>query len=374
MITEPIGLYIHVPFCKSKCNYCDFLSFPCAVSRYEQDYVDALIGEISSYRQAPKLRVDTVFFGGGTPTLLSEKSFVKIFAAINEAFLLLSNTEITVESNPKTLNEQKLRILKELGVNRVSMGLQSVHENELRELGRIHSFDDFLSSYEICEKLGVTNINIDLMYGIPHQTYASFAETLRRVSAFSPKHISVYGLMLEEGTPFFAKKDSLVLPSEDEECEMYYLAADFLRGVGYRHYEISNSAKEGYECRHNLKYWHDQEYIGLGLAAHSYFGKKRYSNVSSFEEYFSPEMAKYRQETTLTEADEAYEFAMMRLRLAEGFSLSEYEARFSRSFLFGREDFIQKLQSAELLSLENGRINLTEKGFYVSNSILSELL
>jgi oxygen-independent coproporphyrinogen-3 oxidase len=263
---------------------------------------------------------------------------------------------------------------KRLGVNRISMGLQSIHENELKILGRIHSFNDFLKSYELCYRHGIENLNLDLMYGIPSQTPVSFRKTLDTIAAIAPKHISAYGLILEEGTRFFEIRDSLQFPSEEEEFEMYRMASDILSGKGYSHYEISNYAKEGFECKHNLKYWHDEQYIGFGLSAHSYFNGKRYSNHVEFSEYFSPQREQYISEQILTVDDQAYEYAMLRLRLSEGFSLSEYERKFSRSFLKGKEKFVDSLISLGYVTVFGDRIALTESGFYVSNSILSELL
>ena len=374
MITDPIGLYVHVPFCKSKCAYCDFLSFPACTEKYEEDYVDALIREISSYKGEERIRVDTVFFGGGTPTLLSKDSFSRIAEAIYKTFQIMPNTEFTLEANPKTVLSESLAAYKEYGVNRISLGLQSSHKNELKKLGRIHNFDEFLASYELCRNAGIENINVDLMYGIVDQTLSSFEKTLCRVAALSCEHISVYGLILESGTPLYNMRDKLTFPTEDEECDMYYLAADLLRSYGYLHYEISNYAKSGYECRHNLKYWRDAEYIGLGLAAHSYYGNKRFSNPESFSEYFAPDMPNYRTETVITKEDNAYEYAMMRLRLREGFSLNDYRERFSVSFTEGKEGYIENLIGGGFLKIENGRISLTEKGFYVSNTILSELI
>ena len=374
MTTDLIGLYVHIPFCKSKCAYCDFVSFGNALCEYEEKYVSALIDEISEYKREEKIGIDTIFFGGGTPSLLSPESLKKIMTAIRKVFEIFPDAEITVEANPKTLSEEKLVAYRELGINRISLGLQSIHEKELKILGRIHNFDEFLESYELCRRFGIANINVDLMYGIPEQTKESFRETLGKVIALSPEHISAYGLILEEGTRLYEMKDALTLPSEDEECEMYYLAAKMLYDAGYSHYEISNYSKEGKRSRHNLKYWHDSEYIGVGLAAHSYFGKKRYFNTSLFSEYFSPERKEYRQTEEISETDAAYEYAMMNLRLSDGLSLSDYERKFSRSFLLGREELIEEFIGGGYMTLADGRLSLTDSGFYVSNSILSSLL
>ena len=374
MITEPLGIYVHIPFCKSKCRYCDFVSFKNAQKEYEQRYVNALISEACEYSRSKKIKADTVFFGGGTPSVLSEDSFAKIALALKDVFDFSDNTEFTIEANPKTLTKEKLSVYRELGVNRISLGLQTSIEKELKILGRIHNFEDFLSSYKLCLDSGIKNINVDLMYAVPYQTVDSFFETLKRVIEINPKHISAYSLILEEGTPLFLEKEKLPFPTEDEECRMYYTAAEILSLSGYCHYEISNYAKPGYECRHNLKYWRDKEYVGLGLAAHSYFDKKRYSNPNLFSEYFSPDKKKYITVEEIGAQENAYEYAMLGLRLSEGISLSEYEKRFNKSFFEGREEAIECLISANYIKVSCGRIFLTEAGFYVSNAILRQLL
>ena len=374
MITEPIGLYVHIPFCKSKCEYCDFLSFAGALQKYEESYVEGLVNEISEYEREEKIAVDTVFFGGGTPSVISGKSFEKIVNKLKDAFDILPDAEFTIEANPKTVTKEKLSVYTSLGVSRISLGLQSIHENELKILGRIHNFNEFLESYNLCLDAKISNINVDLMYALPSQTVDSFRKTLSTVISLSPAHISAYGLILEEGAALYRKKDTLSFPTVDEECDMYYMAAELLAKSGYGHYEISNYAREGKECRHNLKYWQDKEYIGLGLAAHSYYGKKRYSNPVGFSEYFSPERKEYRQVEDINEDANAYEYAMMHLRLARGFSLSDYEKRFNRSFVDGKSEFIDELIKGGYLKLSDGRIALTEKGFYVSNTIISELI
>lgn len=374
MTTEPIGIYVHIPFCKSKCAYCDFVSFQGALEKYEQSYTEALVKEIYFYKTAPKIKADTVFFGGGTPSVISEKSFAEIAKALYDTFDILPSVEFTIESNPKTLSSEKLRVYTSLGVNRISLGLQSCHKKELKILGRIHNFEDFESSYELAQKHGISNVNVDLMYALPGQKTSDFVRSLDRVLALCPPHISAYSLILEEGTKLFDMKDSLSFPTEEEECEMYEALTETLRNAGYLHYEISNYAKAGFECRHNLKYWQDREYIGFGLAAHSYYGKKRYSNPTSFSEYFSLSAGEYIQTEEITPADNAYEYAMMHLRLSNGFSLSEYKRRFSTDFLLGREAFIFEITRAGYMKIDNDRIRLTEKGFYVSNEILSRLL
>ena len=371
MITKPIGLYIHVPFCVKKCNYCDFCSYPAkdVSSSARASYLETLSDELRGYKREERVCVDTVFFGGGTPSLLEPFEIEKIFEAINESFDVVQTAEITIEVNPGTVTEEKLLLYKALGVNRISIGLQSIHENELKKLGRIHSYDEFVSAYTLARKCGFDNISIDLMYGIPDQTVESFAKTIDAVIALSPEHVSAYGLILEEGTPLYCMRDSLILPDEDGECDMYELAYRRLTEAGYSHYEISNYARQDRASRHNLHYWRREEYIGVGVAAHSYFEGVRYSNPSSLDDYLKGDTKE-----SETDTDAAFEYAMLALRLAEGFSLSEYEKSFSHSFFEGRKDRIDRYIALGYMTVSEGRLALTDRGMYVSNAILSDLL
>ena len=373
METKPIGVYIHIPFCKRKCNYCDFCSVSASDETVER-YVDALCEEIISFSKDKILDVDTVFFGGGTPSILNGEELKRIMSVLQKSFNILPGTEITLEVNPGTVNEEKASAFVNAGITRISIGMQSIHENEMKILGRIHDFKDFLNTYKAFTNSGIDNISVDLMYGIPEQTVSSFKQTLLKIIELSPKHISCYGLIIEEGTPFFDNLEKLDLPSEDDECEMYSLANKMLTDAGYRHYEISNYAKDGYRSRHNLKYWHNEEYIGFGISAHSYLGGKRFYNTSDFDEYFTLDSAKYRKEESDLAGIDPFEYAMLALRLDDGFLLSDYEKLFGKSFTDGRKEKIEKLQELGLLKISNGRIALTCDGFYVSNSILSDLL
>ena len=373
MTTKPRGLYLHTPFCVRKCNYCDFASFKEADCSWREKYIDTLCHEIGLYADK-NIVIDTIFFGGGTPSLLTPLEFSRIVEKINESFIVLPDVEFTLEANPRTLTEEKLKDFMSLGVNRLSIGLQSVHENEQTILGRIHNYDDFLSTYHMARRLGIKNINVDLMYGIPNQTMESFYKTLERVISLEPEHMSLYGLILEEGTPLYNARETLVFPSEDDECDMYYLATDVMRRSGYLHYEISNYAKEGYASRHNIKYWHANEYIGVGLAAHSYYSGVRYGNSDDIGEYLSGDYAKYDLGEVLDNKSLAYEYVMLRLRLSEGFDLTDYRDRFGTDFRQGREETLSMMEKGGLLTIENNRISLTERGFYLSNNILTELL
>ncbi len=374
MITDGIGLYVHVPFCVSKCKYCDFASFGGITGDVRARYVARLVEEIKGYKKEERITVNTLFFGGGTPSLLTEGELNEIFSAIRDSFILTPDAEITVEANPKTLSREGLEVYKRLGVNRLSIGLQSIHKNELKMLGRIHDFSDFKESLALAREAGFDNINVDLMYAIPEQTVESLEKTVREVIALSPTHISAYSLIIEEGTPFYEMRERISLPSEDEELLMYRTLAELLAEGGYLHYEISNYAKAGYECRHNLKYWRDEHYIGVGLAAYSYFNGERFGNTRIMDEYLSDNYTQYGYREALSQADEEFEYAMLRLRLREGISIEEYRARFSKDFTDGRMAALQRYEREGLLVFQQGRIRLTERGFYLSNAILAEIL
>ena len=374
MRTEPIGLYVHIPFCLKKCNYCDFCSFSELSEKQRKDYISCLIKEIKSYRDEDKISIDTIFFGGGTPSLLTSEEFISIIREIENSFNICENAEFTIEANPKTLTREKLKTYVSCGVNRISIGMQTIHENERKILGRVHNFQDFKTAYQLVLDAGIENVNVDIMYGIPEQTLESFKKTLETVVVLNPAHISAYGLILEEGTRFWKSKDRLMFPSEDSECMMYNFACEFLALHGYKHYEISNYAKPSMESRHNLKYWRNQKYIGVGISAYSYFNSKRYGNTSKISEYLSDNSAKYSSGEVIDSESEAYEYVMLGLRLSEGISLSEYKRRFGKDFLFGKEEKINAYINTGYIIKTQDRIALTEKGFYVSNAILTELL
>ena len=365
MTTKAVGLYVHIPFCVRKCNYCDFCSRPPTASDFDR-YFERLEKELLLYRRSPKILIDSIFVGGGTPSLLPHGYFTRLFDLIKNTFDIDPMAEITTEINPGTLTREKAEEYKSVGINRVSVGLQTVHENELKKLGRIHSYSDFLTSYNLLREVGFANISVDLMYGIPGQTAESLAKTLATVTALNPDHISLYGLIVEPGTPFGDACDTLPLPTEDEECDMYYMAADYLARHGYTHYEISNYARDGYECRHNLKYWHNEEYIGIGAAAHSFFEGRRYGN--------SRDLFAITPDGDADDVSTPQEYVMMHLRLREGFSLTEYRERYGTDFLEGRKEVISRLATAGLLTVAQDRLSLTECGFYVSNGILAEIL
>jgi len=370
MKADPIGIYVHIPFCLKKCSYCDFCSYPSVSDQLREAYLSRLVAEISVYKER-SLTVDTVFFGGGTPTLLTSKEFSLISDALHKNFKIKDNAEFTIEANPKTVTLESMRAFAECGVNRVSIGLQSIHENELKILGRIHNFRDFLRSYDAVRAAGIGNVNVDVMYGIPDQSVESFAESLEAVTKLSPEHLSLYSLIIEEGTPIHGLQNSLSFPSEDDELSMYFGAVGSLLRQGYEHYEISNYSKAGYRCRHNEKYWNGKEYLGFGVAAYSYLDGVRFGNVREIGKYVtSSEPSAYKE--LIDREAEAFEFIMLHLRISDGFSLSEYLSRFGcMPSVVGSKRFYD-LCSGGYVNFDGDRISLTDKGMYVSNTIIAE--
>ena len=368
---KSLGIYIHIPFCLRKCLYCDFCSFPEGKEKMES-YANELCRRIEAAPTHSDRVVDTVYFGGGTPTLLPHPLFGKIFETVNKCFCLSDSAEITAECNPATADKAYLRALRDIGVNRLSIGLQSVHEKELTALGRAHGFEDFLRTYTDAREAGFSNISADLMYGIPHQTQESFRESLSRLARLSPEHISAYGLKVERGTPFYKMKDSLPLPDEDGECGMYLAMSELLPKYGYHKYEISNFAKVGYESRHNLKYWMGEEYLGFGVAAHSYFGGERFGNSRDMDAFLrgdSIECERY----TVGEREGFNEYIMLSMRLSRGIDLAELERMTGKSF-YELFPTARALAANGFIVEKNGRAAFTDKGFLVSNAILSDML
>ena len=351
------GLYIHVPFCLSKCPYCDFYSI-----KYNKDTADNYTGAVIRNIRHYGGEFDTVYFGGGTPFLLWEKicEILKFADTTKDA-------EITVEANPCTVDEKSLEALREAGVNRISFGIQSLNDNELKALGRRHDVDTAVNAVRIAKEQGFDNISADIMLGTPGQTVESVTETIQQLSALPVTHISAYMLKIEENTPFASTKP--VLPDEDEVCSIYLKATELLCSLGFNQYEISNYAKEGFSCRHNLKYWNCGEYLGIGPAAHSYYNGKRFFVERDLNAFISNEY----QQTITEEGDFGgyEEYAMLRLRLTEGLSLSEYEA------LGGDAESMKRLLHTipkEYASIDGDVVSLTPKGFLVSNMIIGRLL
>ncbi len=364
------GLYIHIPFCIKKCAYCDFPSYS-GCDEYFEKYIDALLFETRKYRGE---KIDTVFIGGGTPTVLSETLLEKLLAGINESFDILPEAEFSAEANPGTVTEEKLAILKSGGVNRLSIGVQSFDNKELEILGRIHDSQTALETVEAAQRY-FDNVNIDIMTAIPRQTEKSLMNTLKTAVATGVNHMSCYSLIVEEGTPFYSmyENGTLFLCSEDEDREMFETLCSYMKNQGFERYEISNFAKPGKRCRHNMKYWNTEDYIGIGAAAHSCVEGKRFYNTADLRKYIKqpgiPE-----EITELSLSDRMGEYVMMALRTIDGVSFEEFRRRFGRSFTEVYFSQLEKLKNTDLVRINEHSFALTEKGFDVSNGIMCEFV
>ena len=370
---KQLGIYIHIPFCLKKCGYCDFCSFVGKSSEYMSRYADELCRRIAAAGQAADgYAVDTVYFGGGTPSLMAADDIGRVLSAVRESFDVIDSAEITLECNPATADRQYFEEIRAFGVNRLSMGMQSALDTELRLLGRAHNREEFLRCFADARAAGFYNVSVDLMYGIPNQTMESLRESVELLTSLSPEHISAYGLMIEDGTPFARRIDELSVADDDGQAQMYLYLCEALRAAGYERYEISNFARVGRESRHNTRYWLGSEYIGFGVAAHSYFGGERYGNSRDIDAFMESRDICCERETVCGE-DIRMEYVMLRMRLCEGVSVSDYKERFGRDFL---ADFpqIQVWIKQGFVALRDGRVAFTDKGSLVSNVLLSEML
>ena len=373
-----VGIYIHVPFCRSKCYYCDFCSKTRVSDEQTEQYTRALCAEIEFIAQKIKESgadtplADTVYFGGGTPTLLSPKMFEKILLAVNEHFGIADGAEITAETNPKTADYGKLCDIRGLGINRLSIGMQSVHDSELKKLGRIHSFSDFCNTYNDARHAGFDNISADLMYGIPDQTKESFARSVKTLAELDPEHISSYCLTIEEKTHFDRHRDELVLPSEDTVADMYSDLTQILESHGYNKYEISNFAHKSRESKHNIKYWRLEDYLGFGPAAYSCFDSVRYGHTRDIAAYTDGKKTYCDVEKTEL-IEQMNEYVMLGLRMSDGIMINDFEMRFGISFndAFGKK--IAKF-TPEHVYMDSEVCRFTPRGMFVSNFILSDIL
>ena len=367
-------IYIHIPFCIRKCDYCDFLSGPSGPEE-QADYVQALLREIQAVEEGEGRSVSSIFIGGGTPSVLDERLLGDILREIRNRFKMEEDAEITIEVNPGTANIGKLQAYRKMGINRLSIGLQSPEDRELKILGRIHNYGQFLETYQEARTVGFDNINIDLMSAIPDQTYEGWVKNLRTVAELEPEHISAYSLIVEEGTPFAARK--LNLPDEDTEYNMYEATAQILKEYGFEQYEISNYARKGRECRHNVGYWTRQDYLGFGLGASSLYGKERFANTTDMKKYLenskNPEKIR-EKEPSLTREDEMAEFMFLGLRMTKGISKADFQRCFGCTIESVYGEVLEKYESMELLLEKDGRIFLSREGIHVSNSIMAEFL
>ncbi len=376
---KELGIYIHIPFCVKKCNYCDFLSFS-SDERTREAYVETLVKEMRLEAQRyGSYQVQTVFFGGGTPSLLTVEQLEHLMRELRQQFSFCKEAEISMEVNPGTVTPESLAGYYRAGINRLSIGLQSANDEEMRLLGRIHNYPMFLECYEAAVAAGFENINVDVMSALPGQTCASYRETLEKVLSLKPvpKHISAYSLIIEEETPFYdaVKQGRLQLPEEDAEREMYDLTATLLREAGFHRYEISNYAREGYECRHNKSYWTRKNYLGLGLGAASLMDNVRFGNERDMQAYRARiDAGKAREEeTALTVQEQMEETMFLGLRLMEGVSKTEFEKTFGVPMESMYKSVLEKhIQNGLLLGGE--RIRLTNRGIDLSNQVMADFL
>ncbi len=380
-----LGIYVHIPFCAKKCNYCDFYSLASDEDE-KKNYIEALKREIKEV--AKKVSTDyevyTIYFGGGTPSIIKADYIKEILDVIRTHFQLYKDDfypEITIECNPKTVDMEKLSIYKEAGINRISLGLQSTDNDELKLLGRIHTYEDFLESYEMVRKSGFKNVNIDIMSAIPNQKIKTYEKSLNEIIKLNPEHISSYSLIIEEGTPFFKKYSENAplfkdLPSEDEDREMYALTSEKLDKSGYERYEISNYAKKGFYSRHNASYWDRVPYLGFGVGASSFCENERYKNRANLKEYIEKAGKEdIREEITKLNLNDAMsEFMFLGLRKTAGVSKSEFKNNFTFSIekIFGK--IIEKHIKNRLLLDDGGFLRLSDRGLDISNYVISDFL
>lgn len=379
-------LYIHIPFCVKKCDYCDFLSFA-ADEQTQKSYVAALQKELAFYGAKYKdRRITTIFIGGGTPSWLKEDYMQAIMETVYHYFSVEQDAEITIECNPGTITEHKFEVYRRIGINRLSIGLQSVHNEELKILGRIHTFGQFLKTYDMARKHGFSNINIDLMSSLPGQTPEIFCDSLYQVLKLKPEHISVYSLIIEKGTPFYelyrfdavrqaAGMQTESLPTEEEEYQTTKMTQHILKEAGYHWYEISNFAKPGYECRHNIGYWKRVDYLGVGLGASSLIDNVRYSNTRDLYTYLSvPADSLHETAAQITRNEQMEEFMFLGLRMRDGFYRDEFTQAFGIPIEAVYGDALNHLQQEELLLKREGRIYLTDKGMDLNNYVVAQFM
>lgn len=373
----PLGIYVHIPFCASKCEYCDFYSLRDQPESVMDSYLDVVCRHIQETGAlAPEYVVDTVYFGGGTPTHFGAEGLAEILTQIRRSFDVSDSAEITFEANPESVTDALLKRLRAEGFNRVSLGIQCDDDEILAKIGRPHTYEQAVNAYDRIRHFGFQNVSVDLIYGLPGQSLGAWQQTLENVLTLHPEHISCYGLKVEEGTPLYGYQAYADLADDDTQADMYLSAVEILKEHGYRQYEISNFARRGKVSRHNLKYWMGMEYIGFGPDASSDFASKRYSYVRSLPEYIAGIRNGgqiIRELNQIPTRERAGEYVMMRLRTIGGINRQEYESAFLLPF-DPLEKLLQMNEQHGLARFENGRWHLTPRGFLVSNSIISDLL
>ncbi len=383
MKKEELGIYIHIPFCMQKCLYCDFVSY---INKSEcvKEYINCMIKEIQSY-DLKKYNITTIYIGGGTPSFI-ESDYIKEIINVIQNKLEKNDTrwediEITIEANPGTVTLEKLNDYKTAGINRISLGLQATQDRLLKQIGRIHNYKDFLEAYELLKRVGFNNINVDLMIGLPNQSIKDLKESLEKIIKLDPNHISVYSLIIEDGTPIskLLDEEKIKLPDEEIERQMYWYVKNKLELNGYNHYEISNFSKKGKESKHNLNCWKQKQYIGIGAAAHSYFKDIRYSNTNNIEEYIKNikenNIEKNRKiEEKQTIEDKKNEFMMLGFRMIEGVNIADFKAKFVDNPLYVYREKIKKLTDEGLIEVDLNNIKLTNKGLDLANVVFEEFI
>ena len=390
MNTKNVGLYIHIPFCKQKCQYCDFNSYAGRENLIET-YMKWVEFELKGVGEGNRVDyennlddlivVKSIYIGGGTPSFIDSKYIERIMKIVKECYTIDSNAEITIEVNPGTVSKKKLETYLNSGINRISIGLQSTHNEILSKLGRVHSYEEFLYTYNLARKVGFKNINVDLMLGLPNQSLNDLQESITEVVNLEPEHISVYSLIIENGTPFCEKleKQEIALPSDELERAMYWETKRKLEKAGYTHYEISNFAKPGFECKHNLSCWNQEEYIGIGVSAHSYTNNVRYSNIDSIEDYIrnyenGNEIDNFVFHEKQNKESKMKEFMMLRLRKIQGIHIQDFKNKFGENPIYLYKKELEKLVNEELLEIDGDIIKLTDKGIDLANLVWEEFV
>ena len=380
---KELGIYIHIPFCKQKCYYCAFISYANKGEKVKE-YIECLQKEIeleSNKYKNEEYEITTIYIGGGTPSFIDASYIERIINTIKQKYKLYENSEIAIEVNPGTINEEKIRKYKDIGINRISIGLQTTKDNLLKQIGRIHTYEEFLNCYKIVKKIGVDNINVDLMLGLPNQTLEDLKESLREVVNLNPNHISLYSLILEENTALekMVSQNMAKLPEEDLEREMYWTTKKILEENRYIHYEISNFSKKGYESKHNLNCWNQKEYLGFGVAAHSYIKNKRYCNTKNIEEYIKNiQNGKILNNRTICEIqnkiEKQKEYMLLGLRKIQGIDIQKFKNKFIDNpiCIFHKE--LEKLVKEELIEVDLNQIKLTSKGLDFANLVWEEFV
>ena len=377
---DRFGVYVHIPFCKQKCKYCDFISFASYKEKYKE-YVECLINEIRNKKiENPKL-VNTIYIGGGTPSILDSEDIINILEAIRNRFKIDTDCEITIEINPGTATKEKLEDYKNAGINRLSIGLQSTSDRILKLIGRIHSYEEFLNTYNLAKEVGFENVNVDLMLAIPTQTESELIDSVQKVIDLKPNHISLYSLILEEGTELekLISDGKYELLSEELERKMYWETKKLLELNDYKHYEISNFSKKGFESKHNRDCWNQEEYIGFGLAAHSYYNEMRFANIDSLEVYINNiKNNNFEKNIDINEIQDKpakmREFMLIGLRQIDGIKISDFERKFRINPLFYFRFEISRLTDEDLIEVDLDNIKLTEKGLDFANQVFEEFI